>query len=260
MQSHLANLGTGGSTLRFGRVWTAAMIAQVALTAIAIPVAIEGASQAMRKLSIRAEFPSREYLTARLDLDRPSARKPRPAFEERRARTYGELEQRIAKEPGVVAVTFADRSPGHCREDGPQSVEASSGAGPVFEIGFVTSAVGPGFFEAFDRPIVAGRPFHVGDCESRRREPSSSTKTFARGSRARRERGSPLGARLRYPASPDRSDATGEASSAAADASADKWFEIVGVVRDFGLDPDDQGNEAAVSCFTPRRRTRCLRS
>ena len=31
--------------------------------------------------------------------------------------------------------------------------------------------------------------------------------------------------------------------SAAADASADKWFEIVGVVRDFGLDPDDEGNE-----------------
>ena len=37
LQSHLMNLGAGGSTLRFGRVWTTAMIAQVALTAIAIP-------------------------------------------------------------------------------------------------------------------------------------------------------------------------------------------------------------------------------
>jgi putative ABC transport system permease protein len=77
VQSHLANLGTGGATLRFGRVWTTAMIAQVALTAIAIPGAFESASQALRNMSIRAEFPSREYLVARLDLDRPSPRKPR---------------------------------------------------------------------------------------------------------------------------------------------------------------------------------------
>ena len=47
LQPHLMNLGAGGSTLRFGGVWTTAMIAQVALTAIAIPIGIEGASQAI---------------------------------------------------------------------------------------------------------------------------------------------------------------------------------------------------------------------
>ncbi len=52
------NLGAGGSTLRFGRVWTTAMIAQVALTAIAIPTGIEGASQAIRTVRIHAQFPS----------------------------------------------------------------------------------------------------------------------------------------------------------------------------------------------------------
>ena len=45
VQSNLANLGTGGATLRFGRVWTSVMIAQVALTAMGIPVAMESASQ-----------------------------------------------------------------------------------------------------------------------------------------------------------------------------------------------------------------------
>ena len=40
LQPHLANLGTGGATLRFGRVWTGAMIVQVALTAIGIPVSL----------------------------------------------------------------------------------------------------------------------------------------------------------------------------------------------------------------------------
>ena len=34
LQSQLANLGAGHATLRFGRVWTGAMIAQVALTAM----------------------------------------------------------------------------------------------------------------------------------------------------------------------------------------------------------------------------------
>ena len=71
LQSHLANRGTGGATLRFGHVWTGAMIVQVALTAIGIPTAMETASQAMLKLNIRAAFPSREYLAARIDLDRP---------------------------------------------------------------------------------------------------------------------------------------------------------------------------------------------
>jgi putative ABC transport system permease protein len=71
VQSNLANLGNGGATLRFGRVWTGAMIAQVALTAIGIPIAMEGANQVMRRLNVRAGFPSREYLTARIDLDRP---------------------------------------------------------------------------------------------------------------------------------------------------------------------------------------------
>ena len=112
VQPHLANLGTGGATLRFGRVWTGAMIAQVALTAIGIPVAMESASEAMRNVRIRAEFPSREYLAARIDLDRPSEEEATSAFEERRAQTYAELERRIAQEPGVVAVTFADRAPG----------------------------------------------------------------------------------------------------------------------------------------------------
>ena len=70
LQSHLTNLGAGGSTLRFGRVWTTAMIAQVALTAIAIPIGIEGASQAILRVRIHAQFPSHEYFTARLELER----------------------------------------------------------------------------------------------------------------------------------------------------------------------------------------------
>ncbi len=231
MQPHLANLGTGGATLRFGRVWTGAMIAQVALTAIGIPIAMETASQVMRKVNIRAEFPSREYLAARIDLDRPFGEEATPAFEARRAQTFAALERRLAQEPGVVAVTFADRAPGSLPEFRRADVEISPGAASTFDYGFGTAAVGPEFFEIFDRPIVIGRAFHSGD-----RSPAARTvivnEAFVRGFRSRGESGSPIGARLRYA---DRSAAS----------EADQWFEIVGVVRDLGLNPDDEGNESA---------------
>jgi putative ABC transport system permease protein len=242
VQPHLANLGAGGATLRFGRVWTGAMIAQVALTALAIPGAIENASQAIRNTGIRAEFPNREYLAARLDLSRTSGEET-TAFEKRRARTYAELERRITQEPGVVAVTFADIAPGGLPRQRVARVETLPAAGPGYDKQFRTSAVGPGFFEAFDRPIVAGRTFHQGD-----RSPAARTvivnEAFARDFLRHAGSGSPIGARLRYSESPAESDAEPLEPSAAGGASANPWFDIVGVVRDFGLNPDDEGNEA----------------
>ncbi len=238
VQPHLANQGTGGATLRFGRVWTGAMITQVALTAIGIPIAMEGASQAMRKVHIRAAFPSRDYVTARVELDGPFENETAPAFEARRARTFAELERRLAQEPGAVAITFAGGAPGSRGADRTADVEISPGAGPTFQYGFGTSAVGPEFFAVFDRPMIAGRAFHPGD-----RSPAARTvivnEAFVRGWRSRGGSGSPVSARLRYS---HRSAATATDPDAA-EASADRWFEIVGVVRDFGLDPDDEGHE-----------------
>ena len=230
LQPHLMNLGAGGSTLRFGRVWTTAMIAQVALTAIAIPSGIEGASQVIRTVRIHAQFPSHENLAARLELDRPAG-EDMTSFQGRRARIYARLEQQIAEEPDVVAVTFADRVPGASFPVGQTaSVEAPSGADPAFQTGFARSSIGPGFFETFGRPIVAGRGFHGGDFS-----PAARTvivnEAFVRGF-AQRGIASPLGARLRY-------------SSESGVSATEPSFEIVGVVRDLGLDPGEQGDEGA---------------
>lgn len=231
LQSHLTNLGAGGSTLRFGRVWTTAMIAQVALTAITIPSGIEAASQAIRTVRIHAQFPTHEYVAARLEFERPDGEEMTSAFEERRARAYARLEQRIAEEPDVVAVTFADRVPGAMIPSGrTATVDIPSGAGAAFQTGFATSSVGPGFFEAFNRPIIAGRGFHGGDFS-----PAARTvivnEAFVRGF-VQRGIASPLGARLRY-------------ASASPASTAEPPYEIVGVVRDLGLDPGEQGDEAA---------------
>jgi predicted permease len=236
VQSNLANLSSGGATLRFGRVWTGVIVAQVALTALGIPVAMESASQSMRMWKSRAAFPSGEYLAARIDLDRPFGEETPATFEERRTRTLAALERRIAQEPGVVAVTFTDRVPGATF---PRTRVAEIETVPGTDT-LRTSAVAPGFFEAFDRPIVAGRGFNESD-----RNPAARTvivnEAFARELERQAGRASPIGARLRYVTLSAESGAAGP--SAAGDASADTWLEIVGVVRDFGLDPDEAGNE-----------------
>ena len=112
--AQLRNLGSGRSTLQFGSVWSTAMIVQVALTVVAIPPAIGIAGEAVRDRMIRAQFPAGEYLAVPIELDRASgaADESEAAFAQRLERTYGELERRITQQPGVVAVTFADRLPG----------------------------------------------------------------------------------------------------------------------------------------------------
>jgi putative ABC transport system permease protein len=222
VQPHLGNLGSGGATLRFGRVWTAAMIGQVALTTMGIPVAMEGVNEMMLKVNARARFPSREYHVARLDIDRMSG--------EQRGQALERFAQRISQEPGVVAVTFADRVPGSGFARSARrraSIEVSPG-GPAFSVGVGTSAVGAEFFETFDRAIVSGRAFNGSD-----RSPEAQAvivnEAFVRAFQRLRGSGSPIGARLRY------SDLTADGES----------FEIVGVVRDLGLDPDDEGHEAS---------------
>jgi hypothetical protein len=239
VQPHLANLGSGGATLRFGRVWTGAMFVQVALTAIGIPGAMETAREAARTVNIRAAFPSRAYLAAYIDVDRPFETESTAAFEERRAQTLTALDRRLEQEPGVAAVAFADRAPGSIPRSRQATIEPSSGAGRAYDDGPRISAVGPGFFEAFDRPIVAGRGFHGGDWT-----PAARTvivnEAFARAFSREAGGGSPIGARIRYRAPAD-ADEDEDAPRGAPPT--DTPFEIVGVVRDFGLDPDDLGDE-----------------
>ena len=238
VQPHLANLGSGGATLRFGRVWTGAMLVQVALTAIGIPVAFESVNQTMRKVQTRAQFPSEQYLAARIDLDHQLEGETTPAFQERRARMLEALATRITQEPGVVAVTFSDQPVGSGTRRFAEA-EPSSVAAKVYDGRFPTSAVDAGFFDTFDRAIVTGRAFHGGDFN-----PSARTvivnEAFARRFTSETGAGSPVGARLRFEV------VSGDDEVAAETAARDtweEWGEIVGVVQDFGLDPDDNGNE-----------------
>jgi putative ABC transport system permease protein len=232
VQSHLANRA-GGATMRFGRVWTGAMLFQVGLTAMGIPVAMETVNEAMLKHNIRAAFPSGEYLSARIDLDQPLEEEP-AVFDAQRARIFAALERRVAQEPGVVAIVFSDATPDALGTARFGEVAVSPGSASVYDGDIRTLAVGPGFFEAFDRPIVAGRAFNAGDWSASARAVLVN-QAFARAFSRDTGRSSPIGAHLRYPREEERPRDARQAGNVV--------YQIVGVVRDFDLHPDDSGDE-----------------
>lgn len=240
LQSHLANLGAGRATLRFGRLWTGAMIAQVAVTAMALPAALAAANAVAHGVSIRNDFPSTDFVSAWIDLHRsPDEAIDGPAFQSRRAQTYAELERRLMQAPETVAVTFATYVPGSSPEGLAQQVEVepTEGRAQAFDASVLTPAVGPGFFETIGRPIVAGRDFQEGD-----RTGSARTvvvnEGFARLFQRHTGQGTPIGARVRQ-----RTGGSGPETVQ------QPWYEIVGVARDIGLDPSGDGYEEAAYIY-----------
>jgi ABC-type antimicrobial peptide transport system permease subunit len=173
-------------------------------------------------LNIRASFPSREYLAATLALDQPSGEDV-AALEGRRAQMFDALSRRLAQEPGVMAVAYADRVPGRVAPEQRVRVEPFGNTSAPYDGSFRTVAIGPGYLDVLGRPAIAGRAFQAGDWN-----PAARTvvvnEAFARDFAGRAGgRRAPLGARLMY---------------------SEGSYEIVGVVRNLGLDPDDSGNEA----------------
>jgi predicted permease len=241
VQPHLRTVG--GSTLRFGGVWTAAMIAQVALTVICIPPAIGVSHEAVRDHLIRRRFPAHEYLAVRVGLDResglsPIAEESDAAFAARFDRTYREVERRVAGEPDVLAVTFGDGLPGMSPAVRRAEVEGADGEAPTHVPNLWSMSIGPKLLDSFGMSVSAGRDFHDGD------RAAGARTVLVNEAFARRYTGgtTPVGRRLRY------------ASEAA---SPEPWLEIVGMVRDIGMTPTDDGeapyvfHAAAPSAVTP---------
>ena len=232
--------GSGG--LRFGGVWTVVIVAQVAVTVAFPAVAFFVRRDAVQLERVDVGFPFREFLSVRLEMDREPvlgarADTSRAAHRAHFRATYQELARRVAAEPAVAGITFADLLP--LMYHPYHIIEVDEGAAaprdPRWPNGYrVSSAsVDHDFLDAVSAPVIIGRGFNASDGEADLGTPG---KPGARGgvvvvnqSFVRRVFGdrNPIGRRLRY--------VDGEDDRWSVDRKPGPWYEIVGVVRDVGM-------------------------
>ena len=250
-----ASAGSGG--LRFGGIWTAVIVAQVAVTVAFPVVAYFTRHDAVQLRTIEAPFPAREFLAVRVEMDaseqgyrnavvggldiRDVPGRPvdtsRAALAERFRTTYAELEQRLEADPAVAGVTFADRLPRMYHPHRIIEIDAGGAAprDPDYPDGYrVSSAsVDPDYFDVLRTPILAGRRFHSGDVGAGARTVIVN-QAFARQVLGAR---SPIGRRFRY-------IYLEEADIPRAEQEPSEWYEIVGVVNNLGM---AESNDAKVA-------------
>jgi putative ABC transport system permease protein len=222
LQARLRASSAGAGGPRMGGVWTAVIVAQIAVT-VALPIpafSIRGDAEALRRIDPGLDPAS--YLVARLEMDYARADSSVAAFHARAGRTYAELERRLGAEPAVGGVTFGDRLPRMSYAQRP--IEVDSGGAEPRDPGWTwpgyrvaRSSVGVGFFDAFAAPVLSGRGFHMADTAPGQRVVIVNQSFVERVLGAR----NPIGRRLRY-----LNDGSGTGPA--------PWHEIVGVVPDLG--------------------------
>jgi hypothetical protein len=190
---------------------------QVAITVAFLPLAAGGTFESNR-FNQRAEgIGADRFLTAAVGIDREDYVMDSTAFAVRTRHAFDALERRLRTEPGVEQVAFADRLP--VEDQFKYRIELDTTAGAP-TTGIRTSTlvhVSSGFFGAFGTSVVAGRDFVPLDFEAG--HGMIVNQSFARHVLGDRN---PIGQRIRL--------VSGEVDAVAGD----QWYEIVGMVKDFG--------------------------
>jgi putative ABC transport system permease protein len=231
-----------GSKMQMGWLWTALIVAQVALTVALLPVAMYYAWFGLRPRTDDAGFASRHFISASL-LPDPTLTPPTPAgealFRARNRVTHQELERRLEANPAIGAVTFSMANPGGERAlimelegqpvpDGQVNYNIVEGSKSGHLVRF--NRVAPDFFAAFDVPLLMGRSLQLSDTGGG----ESAVGVLVNRSFADLILGgaNPLGHRLRYVGRSREADAR--------DVELNRWFEVVGVVADFPQSGQEQ--------------------
>ena len=231
--SRLQQASAGGGGVKLGGLWTAVIVAQVAVT-VAFPgitflIQREGIATGVIDVGI----PANEYLGARLEMDRqlsPASGSDTSlaAFRARYSAVVEEVKQRLAADPAVAGVTFADAVPGMGHRASLIELDEGGGAplDPRWPTGYrvSTALVDPDFFTVMDAPLAMGRGFHAGDLEP------GAVAVIVNQSFVRLVLGNrnPIGRRIRYVLNARPTTGTeGERGP---------WYEIVGVVPDLGME------------------------
>jgi putative ABC transport system permease protein len=151
--------GTAGSGMRFGGIWTAVIVAQVAVT-VAFPAAVFVTQSELRRIrDTNPGFKSAEYLALKFDMEDRA----------RYARSLDLLRQRITAEPGVAGVSFINHLPlseggfpwRYIEMDGVQ-LRRPDDAGQQTAWTNV-ARIDPEYFSVLEAPMLAGRAFTPAD-------------------------------------------------------------------------------------------------
>ncbi|MQA88767.1 MAG: FtsX-like permease family protein [Gemmatimonas sp.] len=222
--ARLREVSAGGGGLRFGPLWTAAIVGQMALSIVLVFFTVYTIQLTLRMRTADMGFAAHQYLTARIAMDRPEASQiaadsAEAAFLARGRDRYAELERRLAAEPGAAGVTFASVLPGVYRDRTRIEVD-----GIELEHRVQPATVGVNFFETLDVPMLAGRGFESGDLAADRHVAivNPSFVRLVMGGR------NPIGRRVRLGVSENASDPWG------------RWHEIVGVTSELLMTNDPE--------------------
>jgi predicted permease len=231
MGTRLRQAAAGGGGLQFGGIWTAVIVAQVAVT-VAFPATGYITRRDVASLQqLDVGYAEQEYLSVQLKMDRGTtvgADTSRAAHLARFRATYRELQRRLLAQPGVAGVTVAERFPRMYHPHRLVDVDEGGAAPlnpdyPAYRVS--SAAVDPDFFEVLGVPIKSGRGFHAAEVES------GAMVAIVNQSFVDRVLGgrNPIGRRVRYRYFEESEKAYSEHDPPG------PWYEIVGVVRDMGL-------------------------
>lgn len=237
LESRLRQSNTGVPSTGVSRLWSGIIVVQVSMSALAVPIAYTVLTQMLEKRGTVVPFDGSQYASARVEMDREDELGAGPQLSEEEFASlyrerYEELRLRLEAEPGVGAVTLANR---FARMSHPQSaieVETDGDLTPpriAPRVG--TASVAPDYFDALDTRVLAGRGFDSGDADSDRGVVIVNQSFVDRVLGGRNA----VGRRVRYAPPPGRD----------AEAETEPWYEIVGVVPDLAMlaenSPDGAG-------------------
>ena len=248
MGSRMKEAAAGAGGLQFGGVWTAVIVAQVAVT-VAFPAIVYTVQrQAIHIETFDVGFADKEFLAVRVQTDPTISGSSNPDAAQRAAfaATLQELRRRVAARPEVAGVGFVGSLPREARPErlielsddpsvtGQPSGAATGDAPPPFRE--VTIArIEPSYFDVLGAPVLAGRAFTAADLA-----PGVAVAIVDQGFVDQVLQGrNPIGRQVRYLDDGDK-----------ATANTNPWFEIVGVVKDLGIGSPFRRNRAA-GFYTP---------
>jgi putative ABC transport system permease protein len=234
----LNELSTGaGSGVRFGGMWTAVIVVQVAISVAFLPLAVSQGGAAFKNPLLRSTFPADRYVTAQLGRDAvvpPGSDAERETFFEISRQLFEEVKTRVAADPRVAGVALASGLSAMNHVIAPVEF-LGDGTSPPVGGGVRTLLVEPAYLDMMGATAVAGRGLQPADMAPGSRSVLVNQTFVDRVLSGRNA----VGGQLRY------GERRGE-SRAVAIPEAGQTYEIVGVVSNLEIDAFGPGEHSVV--------------